>query len=137
MTALRRSMMYVTAASALVLFVALASGTGQAAPTEVPKVTNLRTTPSTFCGKRTSKCTNPGTTVRFTVSTGAIVTGDVWPRFQNLKGYKEFRRHFNAGANSIRLNDSRLTKGRWTLKLQGMNSVGSGTTANFDFHIVK
>ena len=34
-------------------------------------------------------------------------------------------------------NDSRLTHGRWTLKLQGANSVGSGTTANTDVHVVK
>jgi hypothetical protein len=35
------------------------------------------------------------------------------------------------------MNDSRFTKGRWTLKVQGLNAVGSGTIANTDFHVFK
>jgi hypothetical protein len=75
--------------------------------------------------------------VRFTVSTRATVTGNIWPRFRNIAGYREFRQHFSAGANSIRLSDSRLTPGRWTFKIQGTNSVGGGTTANTDVRVIK
>ena len=96
------------------------------AASEVPKITNLSTNPSRFCVRN---CANPGTTIRFTISSNATVTANVWPRFRNGGGYLEFRRRFNAGTNSVRLNDPRLTKGRWQLKLQGLNNVGAGTTA--------
>ena len=142
MTRFRPRITYLNVAVALALFIALGGGAGsgrnaRAADTEVPKTTNLRTQPSRFCARRSSTCSHPGTVVRFTVSTGARVTGNIWPRSSNIAGYVEFRRHFDAGANSIRLNDTRLTHGRWTLKLQGANSVGSGTTANTDVHVVK
>jgi hypothetical protein len=124
------------AAAALLFVVVLVGGAG-GADTEVPKVTNLRAEPGRFCAVRSSTCTNPGTRIRFNVSTGATVTGNIWPRRENLKGYVEFRRHFNAGPNSIRMNDRRLTPGRWTFKVQGLNSVGSGTTAIVDVRVVK
>ena len=135
MMRLRRHTAYMTATAAVIALVGLA--VARAADTEVPKVTNLRVVPSRFCVKRSSTCTHPGTVVRFSVSTGARVTGNIWPRTSNIAGYREFRRHFNAGANSISLNDGRLTPGRWTFKIQGANSVGSGTTANTDVRVVK
>ena len=110
---LRRHTAYMTATAAVTGLVGLA--VARAADTEVPKVTNLRVVPSRFCVKRSSTCTHPGTVVRFSVSTGARVTGNIWPRTSNIAGYREFRRHFNAGANS----------------------VGSGTTANTDVRVVK
>src|SRR2546423_665807 len=119
-----------SAAVAIAFFAALAS----AAPTQVPQITNLRAQPARFCAR---SCANPGTTLKFTVSTAATVTANAWPRSRNIAGYVEFRRHFNAGANSTRLNDSRFTPGRWTVKLQGVNAVGSGTTAITDVRIVK
>jgi hypothetical protein len=130
---------YTNAAAAFALFAVLGVGawSARAAPTEVPKVTNLRAEPSRFCARSSSTCAHPGTTVRFSVSTGATVTGNMWPRSENVAGYREFRHHFNAGANSIRLNDNRLTTGRWTVKLQGLNAVGSGTTAVVDVRVVK
>jgi hypothetical protein len=123
-------------AAALLSVVVLAAVAG-GADTEVPKVTNLRAEPGRFCTAKSSACSNPGTRIRFNVSTGATVTGNIWPRDENLKGYVVFRRHFNAGPNSIRMSGSRLTPGRWTLKLQGLNSVGSGTTAVVDVRVVK
>jgi hypothetical protein len=119
-----------SAVTALMLFAALAS----AAPTQVPEVSNLTAQPARFCAK---SCSNPGTTLHFKISTAATVTANMWPRSRNIAGYFEFRRHFHAGANSTRLTDNRLTPGRWTVKLQGVNAVGSGTTAITDVRVVK
>jgi hypothetical protein len=116
---------------------AVLGGGASAADTEVPKITNLRTDPPRFCARKTKTCKHPGTVVRFNVSTRSKVTGNVWPRSSNIGGYVEFKQRFNAGANSIRLDDSRLTPGRWTLKLQGANAVGGGNTANTDVRVVK
>jgi hypothetical protein len=133
MTGTRRLVVYATATAAS-MFVALA--VAQAA-TEVPQITNLRVTPAPFCAKASSTCSNPGTTVRFTVSTAARVLGEIHPRFKNIRGYVLRERQFNAGARSFRLTNNRLTPGRWTLKLQGVNNVGAGTTAIVDVRVVK
>lgn len=130
MTRLHRRAAMGSAAVAIAFFAALAS----AAPTQVPQTTNLTAQPARFCAKN---CASPGTTLHFKISTAATVTANAWPRSRNIAGYFEFRRHFNAGANSTRLNDSRFTPGRWTVKLQGVNAVGSGTTAVTDVRIVK
>jgi hypothetical protein len=109
----------------------------RAAATQVPSVTNLRATPSKFCTRKSNRCRHPGTTVRFNVSTDAKVRGDVTPRFENVGMFVEFVKHFKRGANSIRLNDKRMTPGRWTLRLQATNNVGSGGIAETDLIVVK
>jgi hypothetical protein len=113
------------------------AGSASAADTMVPAVTHLRAAPSKFCARRSSRCHHPGTEIRFSVSTDATVTADLTPRFQNLAPYFEFSKHFKRGANQIRLNDSRLTPGRWTLRLQAKNHVGSGGISVTDVHVVK
>jgi hypothetical protein len=138
--AVRQRITFVNAAVVLAVLVAVvgvAALEAGAAPTEVPKITNLKTVPATFCSKQSSTCSNPGTSIRFTVSTGARVTANVWPRFENIGGFPVFHRHFDAGARRFRFNDSRLKPGRWQLKLQGVNSVGAGTTAAITFRVVK
>ena len=130
MTSMLRRAAMGSAAVGIAFSAALAS----AAPTQVPQITNLRAQPARFCAK---SCANPGTTLHFNVSSAATVTANMWPRFRNIAGYFEFRRHFPAGANSARLSDSRLTPGRWTVKLQGVNAVGSGTTAITDVRVTK
>jgi hypothetical protein len=100
------------------------------AATEVPKITNLRATPSTFRAKT-------GTTIRFTVSTNAKVRGDIRPRFENTGSFVEFVKQLHKGANSVRIQDSRLRPGRWTFRVQGTNNVGSGGIAITDVHVVK
>jgi hypothetical protein len=107
------------------------------AATHVPTVTNLRASPARFCAKRSSTCAQPGTTVKFTISTKARVRVDIRPRFENTSGFVEFVGRRPKGANSVRLNDSRLTKGRWTLRLQGTNDVGSGGITQIDLRVVK
>jgi hypothetical protein len=135
---MRRRIAYASSGLGLVLIVALGGATAlDAAPTEVPKITNLKTVPATFCAKRSSTCSSPGTSMRFTVSTGARVRANVWPRYENIGGFPVFQEHFNAGANRFRFNDPRLKPGNWQLKLQGVNSVGAGTTATFVFRVIK
>jgi hypothetical protein len=121
---------------AVVLFGLVWSSAGLAA-TEVPKVTNLNARPSTFCAKRTSSCTHPGTTLTFTISTRATVLCDILPRFKNTYGYFEFEKRFPKGTSSIRLNDSRLTRGGWRIRVQARNNVGAGPIAIKDVRVVK
>ena|SRR5437763_16526204 len=130
MTRIRRVALVVAIALALAVI-----AVARAAPTQVPETTNLKAHPSTFCVRG---CTNPGTKITFEISTGAKVNADIRPRSSNLASYVEFhRKHFPAGKNSFRLADTRLSPGRWTLKLQAINSVGAGTTAITTVHVVK
>jgi hypothetical protein len=103
----------------------------------VPEVTGLTATPNTFCAKATARCRHPGTTVHFTVSSAAKVLGDLRPRAVNRGPLVEFSKRFPAGRNSIHVSDSRLTPGRWTLRLQGFNHVGGGPITIIDVHVVK
>ena len=130
------AMRWVGALSAVVLG-ALVLASVVLAATEVPKVTNLRATPATFCAKKSSKCANPGTTVRFTISTDARVRGDIRPRFEYQGSFVEFVKNLHKGPNAVRLNDSRLKPGRWTIRVQATNNVGSGPIAVTDVRVVK
>ena len=107
-----------------------------AAPSNVPTISNLHAHPRTFCAKKSAKCSHPGTTIRFTVSTAARVRGDIRPRFENRGALIEFDKRFPRGTDHVRLNDSRLTKGTWVVRLQGRNSVGSGGVALIHVHVV-
>jgi hypothetical protein len=122
---------------ALVLAGLVWSAAGLAAESEVPAITKLRATPSKFCAKKSKRCHHPGTEVHFKLSTDAKVRGDITPRSENLSAYPEFLKRFKRGSNEIYLKDSRLTPGRWTLRLQGTNSVGTGGIAVTDVHVVK
>lgn len=113
-----------------VLVAGLAFAATVLAATEVPTVTNLRATPARFRS-------GAGTTVRFTVSTKAKVRADIRPRFENTSGFVEFVKKLGKGANSVRLQDSRLTPGRWTIRVQATNNVGTGPIAVTDVHVVK
>jgi hypothetical protein len=104
---------------------------------QVATISKTSATPKRFCVKRSDTCGHPGTTIRFTISTPAKVYGDVHSRKANCCGFVAFTRRFPAGANSIRLNDSRLTPGRWTLKLMALNSVAASSPANIDLRVVK
>lgn len=108
-----------------------------AAPTQVPTITHLTANPARFCAKRSSTCTHPGTTVSFNVSTAAKVRGDIRPRSSYLGSFVEFVKRFPRGHNAVRLNDNRLTPGRWTIRVQATNSVGSGPIAVVDVRVVK
>ena len=136
---MRRSSRHIRriACAAVVATVALVVALSAHAASTVPEVTILSVSPSRFCVQSSSSCGQPGTTVRFKISTAAFVRANIWPRFRNAAGYRVLRRQFNAGTNTFRLSDSRLTPGRWTLKLQGRNNVGSGTTDNIDVRVVK
>jgi hypothetical protein len=129
-------MRWIAILAAAVLAALMWTGAVRAA-TEVPKITNLRATPSRFCAKRSSTCAHPGTTVKFTISSRARVRCDIRPRFENVPGYVEFVKRLPRGANAVRINDSRLTKGRWTIRVQGTNNVGSGGIAVTDVHVTK
>ena len=134
----RRRAAGLSLAGAAALATALAVGAGSgAAATQVPKITNLTVTPARFCVQQSSSCSSTGTTVRFNISSKAFVRGNMWPRFRNEAGFRVLRRQFHVGTNSFQLSDTRLTPGKWTLKLQGRNNVGSGTTANIDVRVVK
>jgi hypothetical protein len=126
---------------ALVVVIVLALAViavARAAPTQVPETTNLKAQPGTFCVHRAQGCSNPGTKITFQISTAAKVNADIRPRSSNLASYVEFhRKSFPAGKNSFRLADTRLSPGRWTLKLQAINHVGAGTTAILTVHVVK
>ena len=115
----------------------LAFSTAGLAATEVPKITNLRAKPARFCAKRTSTCQHPGTAVKFTVSTNAKVRCDIRPRFENDGSFVEWVKQLPRGANSVRLQDSRLRPGRWTIRVQATNNVGSGPIAVTDVRVVK
>jgi hypothetical protein len=104
---------------------------------QVPKITNVKASPATFCAKKTAGCKNPGTTISFTLSTGATVRGDIRRRSIYRAPYVEFSKSFHQGANTIRLQDSRLVPDRWTLRLQGKNHVGSGGITLVDVRVVK
>ena len=118
--------------------VAVTAVAATAADENVPKFSNLSAKPARFCAKSSDKCARTGTTIRFTISTAAKVTGDIRPRKSNIYGYTEFRqRKFPAGANSVRLNDNRLTTGRWTFRLLGLNSVGMSGPALVDLRVIR
>jgi hypothetical protein len=122
--------------AAVVATALLGAGVALAA-THVPTVSNLRASPARFCAKPSSTCAHPGTTVKFTISTKARVRVDIRPRSENTSGFVEFVGRRPKGANSIRLNDSRLTKGRWTIRVQATNNVGSGPIALTDVRVTK
>ena len=116
------------------------------AATEVPQTSNLTAQPSTFCVRVSSTCSHTGTAIHFTVSTDATMTVEIRPRKSNITGYVEYGRGRGAahpakkvlaGNRSIRIQDSRLTPGRWTIKVQGINNVGASTTAIVDVHVSK
>lgn len=121
----------------VVAALALSAVAAQAAGDQVPKLTNLRASPNHFCAKSSDSCARPGTTIRFHLSTDAKVIGDIRPRKRNIQGYTDIRGKFKAGANSVRLNDSRLTPGRWTLKMQPINSVGANGPTLLDVHVIE
>jgi len=116
-----------------------AAGSAGAADSLPPSITKLKATPSHFCVKRKKQhCRHLGTTVHFKTSTAAKVRGDLSPRRGTYRGsFVEFVKHFPRGRNSIHVQDKRLTTGRWTLRLQGMNSVGSGNITQIDVYVVK
>jgi predicted transglutaminase-like cysteine proteinase len=116
---------------------ALAAAAAAHAADQVANITNLKATPARFCAKLSDTCPHPGTTIHFTVSTPARVIGDIHPRSTPIGGYKELERRFPAGRNSFRLRDRRLTPGRWTLKLQPVNSVGASGPATINLRVVK
>lgn len=120
---------------ALVATLAFAA-TGLAAD-DVPTVSDLHANPRTFCAKKSDGCSNPGTIVRFTVSTAAQVRGVIRPRFENTGNLMEFVKRFPKGTNRVRINDARLRPGTWVLRLQGRNGVGSGGVAVIHLHVVK
>ena len=107
------------------------------AASEVPKTTNASATPARFCVRPSSTCTSPGTTIRFTISTKAHVRINMWPRFRNEAGYRVFRGQVHAGTNAIPLSDARLYAGRWQIRIQGRNNVGSGTIATTIVRVYK
>jgi hypothetical protein len=92
---------------------------------------------------KSEKCPHPGTTIRFTLSTPAKVIGDIRPRRVALSSYKEFARKFPAGPNSVRITDRRLddnnrvAPGRWTVKLEAVNSVGASGPWTVDVYVLK
>ena len=116
---------------------ALAFAAVSPAATEVPKVTNLRAVPKQFCAKRTSSCQHPGTDVRFTISTNAKVRCDIRPRFENTGSFVEFVKQLKKGPNSVHIQDGRLRRGRWTIRVQATNNVGTGPIAVTDVRVVK
>ena len=116
---------------------ALTAVAAQAAGDQVPRLTKLTASPNHFCAKRSKTCSHPGTTIRFNLSTPATVVGDIRPRDRNIQGYTDINRKFAAGPNSVRLNDSRLTPGRWTLKMQPVNSVGANGPTLLDVRVIK
>src|SRR5437763_1961033 len=63
---------------------------GGTAADEVPAITHLAASPSKFCAKKSRSCTHPGTTLRFTLSTGARVRADIRPRSRYVGSYVEF-----------------------------------------------
>jgi hypothetical protein len=122
-------------AGALVAALVLAA-TGLAA-SNVPTVSDLHANPNHFCAKKSSSCSHPGTTIRFTVDTAAKVRGVIRPKSEPTGNLVEFNRQFPAGTNRVRLNDTRLKPGTWVLRLQGTNSVGTGGVAILHVHVVK
>jgi hypothetical protein len=110
---------------------------GAHAADQPAKITKTSATPKRFCVKKSNTCKHPGTTIRFTLSTPAKVYGDARSRKSNCCGFVAFARKFPAGANSIRLNDGRLTTGHWTLKLMAVNSVVASSPANIELQVVK
>jgi hypothetical protein len=131
-----QTMRWVGVLVAVVLLGLVWSSAGLAA-TEVPTVTNLNATPSTFCAKKSSGCSHPGTRLTFKISTNATVLCDILPRFKNTYGYFEFEKKFPKGTNSVRLNDSRLKPGGWRIRVQARNNVGAGPIAIKDVRVVK
>jgi hypothetical protein len=126
----------ITLAAAVALAVLVAAG-AYAAPSNVPQITKISASPKSFCAKASGSCSSTGTTIRFTMTTAARVIADIRPRSHNVWGHREFERKFPAGANKFRLDDSRLTTGRWTLRLQGVNSLGAGPPSFIDVHVIK
>jgi hypothetical protein len=120
--------------------VAVTAVAATAADENVPKFSNLSAKPARFCAKSSDKCARTGTTIHFTISTPAKVIADIRPRTgkrRNQWGYHEFTRRFPAGPSSVRLNDTRLTAGRWTFRLQGVNSVGASGPTVINLRVIK
>jgi hypothetical protein len=114
-----------------------------AAGDNVATLTKLSATPKRFCVGKSDRCPHPGTTIKFTLSTPAKVYGDIRPRRVALSSYTEFARKFPAGRNTVRITDRRLddnkrvSPGRWTLKLQSVNSVGASGPTSIDVYVLK
>ena len=122
---------------AIVAAVLAATAACAYAATNVTQPTNLSASPRRFCARAADSCAGTGTTIRFTIGTPAKVLAHIRPR-RNLKGgYPVVKRRFPAGANSFRVNDSRLTPGRWTINIQAVNSVGAGPPATIDVRVIK
>ena len=124
---------------ALVAAVATTAVVAHAAD-NVPAFSNVSARPAKFCAKSSSSCSTTGTTIRFTLSTPAKVIADIRPRTgkrRNDWGYREFTRRFPAGRNSVHVNDTRLTTGRWTFRLQGVNSVGASGPTVINVRVIK
>jgi hypothetical protein len=122
------------AAAAAAMLVAAPAGL---AVDNVPKISDVHANPRTFCAKKSDKCSHPGTTIRFRLSTAAKVRGDIRPRFEYTGSFMEFVKRFPKGVNRVRVNDPRLKPGTWQLRLQGTNSMGSGPIALIHVHVVK
>jgi hypothetical protein len=128
----RTSVALVTLAAGLVW-----SGPGIAADQTPPTISNLRASPSKFCAKKTRTCRHDGTHVRFTVSTNATVRGDIRERRALTGSFVEFVKKLKKGKNDVYLHDKRLHPGKWTIRVQGTNSVGSGGVDTVDVRVVK
>lgn len=110
---------------------------GYAAPQNVPIASDLHASPNRFCVNRSNVCPHPGTTLSFRISTRAKVRLDVRPGRFNVWGYTEFDRWFPKGENSLHFTDARLRPGPWRFRIQGRNSVGSGTVAVTTARVVR
>ena len=113
------------------------SGAGLAAETKVPTVTHLKASPAKFCAKQTWSCRHDGTHLRFNLSTDAKVRGDIRERASFTSSLVEFVKKLHKGKNDVYLHDKRLHPGKWTIRLQGTNRVGSGGIATVDVRVVK
>ena len=125
------------AAPIVAVAAALACAATGFAATNVPTISDLHANPRTFCAKSSDTCTHPGTTLRFTVDSPAKVRGVIRPRFENTGNLVLFVRRFPKGVNRVRINDSRLRPGKWVIRLQGTNEVGTGGVAVINVKVVK
>ena len=122
---------------AAVVAVLVATAVVAHAAENVISPTNVTASPKRFCARASDSCGGTGTTIRFRLATPAKVRAHIRPR-RNLKGgYPVANRRFPAGANSFRINDRRLTKGRWTVNIQAVNDVGAGGPATIDVFVIK
>ena len=116
---------------------ALSSAAIAIAAENVPTVSNLHANPNTFCAKKSASCSNPGTTLRFTVDRAAKVRGVIRPRFENTGNVVLFVRRFPKGVNRVRIDEPWLRPGTWVIRLQGTNHVGTGGVAVLHVKVVK